>query len=71
MTAFRSEGEVRSWLAATGHAFGALITPQLLYELGRAWYAPRLAIDWQPATPAEATALFAAHGLVGDFWSLA
>ena len=34
MTAFRLEGEVQSWLAATGHAFGALISPQLLYELG-------------------------------------
>ena len=70
MSAFRSEGDVQAWLRATGHEFGALITPQVLYELGRDWYATRMDLDWQPATAAEAMAMFAAHGLTGEFWSL-
>ena len=70
MTAFRSEADVRSWLEATGYEFGALIAPQVLYDLGREWYATRMDLDWQPATTAEAEAMFAAHGLVGEFWSL-
>ncbi len=61
---------MRSWLKATGRTFGALVTPQTIYALGRDWYATRLDFDWQPATAAQATALFAAHGLVGEFWSL-
>ncbi len=61
---------MRSWLQATGREFGALVTPQALYALGRDWYATRIDLDWQPATAGQATAMFAAHGLVGEFWSL-
>jgi hypothetical protein len=46
------------------------VTPQALYDLGRAWYATRLDLDYEPATAAEAQAMFAAHGLTGAFWSL-
>ncbi|TLM99062.1 MAG: hypothetical protein FDZ75_00960 [Actinobacteria bacterium] len=70
MTAFRSEAEVRSWLALNGKELGALITPQVLFELGRDWYATRFDVDWEPLTAEQATDLFAAHGLVGEFWSL-
>ena len=61
---------MRAWLEPTGREFGALVTPQTLYVLGRAWYATRMDLDWQPATAGQATDLFAAHGLVGEFWSL-
>lgn len=70
MSAFRSEAEVRTWLTATGRELGALISPQVLYELGRDWYATRLDLDWQPATAERASAMFAAHGLTGEFWAL-
>ncbi len=70
MTAFRSEGEVRAWLRASARGLGALVMPQTLHDLGREWYATRMDIDWQPAMAGEATAVFAAHGLVGEFWSL-
>ena len=70
MTAFRSEADIHSWLLATGREIGALVTPQVLYELGREWYATRMDLDWQPSTADAATAMFAAHGLVGEFWSL-
>lgn len=49
---------------------GAVVAPQVVYELGRDWYATRLALDYEPATPEQAQALFAAHGLTGDFWAL-
>jgi hypothetical protein len=61
---------VRAWLTATGRVFGALVAPQTLYALGRDWYATRMDLDWHPATASQATDLFAAHGLVGEFWSL-
>jgi hypothetical protein len=70
MAAFRSEVDVRVWLDETGRSFGALITPQVLYDLGCDWYATRMDFDWQPATAAETTVMFAAHGLTGEFWSL-
>lgn len=70
MTAFRSEADVHFWLKRTGRELGALITPQVLYGLGRDWYGTRMDLGWQPATAAEATAMFTAHGLVGEFWSL-
>jgi hypothetical protein len=50
---------------------GATAAPQVLYDLGRDWYAGRLDTDWQPATAVESQALFARHGLTGEFWSLA
>ena len=47
-----------------------VVAPQALYDLGRAWYATRLDFDYEPATPAAAQAMFVAHGLTRDFWSL-
>lgn len=61
---------MRARLKATGRGFGALVTPQTLYTLGRDWYATRMDLDWHPATAGQATDMFAAHGLVGEFWSL-
>ena len=61
---------MQSWLEASGRNFGALVTPQTLYDLGREWYATRMNLDWQPATAQEATEMFTAHGLIGEFWSL-
>lgn len=54
------------------HAYtrGAVVTAQTVYDLGRDWYATRLASEFEPATPGQAQATFARHGLVGDFWSL-
>jgi hypothetical protein len=44
--------------------------PQTVFALGRDWYATRLNPDWERAGAAEAEALFARHGLQGEFWSL-
>jgi hypothetical protein len=58
------------WLTASGYHKGATVAPQTLYELGADWYAARLDVDWLPADARAATALFAKHGLTGEFWSL-
>ena len=62
---------MHTWLAAHAHAPGAVVNGQTVYNLGREWYATRLDLDFEPATPQQAQATFARHGLVGDFWSLA
>lgn len=49
---------------------GAAASGQTVYDLGRDWYATRLDLGFVPATPQQAQATFARHGLVGDFWSL-
>jgi hypothetical protein len=46
------------------------VAPQTLYDLGSDWYATRFDLDWQPATASQAEALFAKHGLRGEFWSM-
>ena len=68
--AFQSEDELDAWLIARGYPRGAAVAPQVVYDLGRAWYATRLDLDFEPATPQAAAAMFMAHGLTGGFWSL-
>jgi hypothetical protein len=58
------------WLDSQGYRFGAIVSPQALFDLGSDWYATRLGVDWQPATASEAQAMFDKHGLQGTFWSL-
>jgi len=41
-----------------------------MFELSGDWYEGRLSDSWRPATAIEAEAIFAAHGLTGDFWRL-
>ena len=58
------------WLQRRGHTRGATASPQTLYQLGADWYRTRLDVSWEPSTAREAEAIFARHGLVGEFWSL-
>lgn len=41
-----------------------------MYELSKDWYAGRMDVEWEPPTGEQATAVFARHGLVGEFWEL-
>lgn len=70
MLAFRSEGHVDRWCELRHVDQGAVFTLEQAWQLGRAWYANRLAPDWRRLSPAEAEAVFAAIGLTGDFWRL-
>lgn len=68
MLVFRSEAHIQTWLA--GRAPGATITITKLAELAFAWWATRLAPDWQPRSRAEGQAILDGLGLVGPFWQL-
>lgn len=70
MLAFRSEEHVKRWCESKGLDRGALLTPEQQWYLADAWYRERLGPDWRRWTPAEAEAIFAGLGLVGDFWRL-
>lgn len=43
---------------------------EVCFQLGKAWYAGRLELDWRPKSPKEIEAIFARVGLKGEFWSL-
>lgn len=43
---------------------------EVCFQLGEAWYAGRLELDWRPKTTAEIEAIFAQVGLTNEFWSL-
>lgn len=61
---------MREWVAERGWKVGAIVSPQTVFALGRDWYATRLRRDWERASPREARAVFARHGLTDAFWSL-
>lgn len=46
------------------------MTVQATYDLSKDWYAGRMERDWAPPSAVEAEAVFRAHGLTGEFWSL-
>ena len=70
MLAFRSEPHSDRWREQRCVPRGALLTPEQLWGLADGWYRDRMSTDWRRRTPAEAEALFAELGLVGEFWSL-
>lgn len=41
-----------------------------MLELSADWYAGRLTEEWTPPDATGAEAIFAAHGLTGEFWRL-
>jgi hypothetical protein len=57
-------------LEVRGLEVGAVVSPQAVYDLGAEWYATRCDRDWERADAIDTAAIFARHGLVGEFWSL-
>jgi hypothetical protein len=49
---------------------GAVVDAQTMYELSCDWYATRLERNWAPPSAGEAEAVFASHGLTGEFWEV-
>jgi Alkylmercury lyase len=47
MLAFRSEEHVERWCRNMGLERGGFLTPEQQWRLAEAWYANRLAADWQ------------------------
>lgn len=64
---------MKKWLQLSGVERGYVATAQAIYDMSGDWYEGRMDESWDPPTPeaAEAAeAIFKAHGLVGEFWSL-
>lgn len=70
MRLFRSEEEVDSWSARTGHPVGAVMELDRLQRLSVAWYGDRLDPAWRPRDRAQSQAILDAVGLTGGFWRL-
>ena len=70
MRLFRDEEHLDRWLEAEGRARGAVLPPDRLWALARAWYEDRLSPGWRRRSPEEAEAVFASVGLTGAFWKL-
>jgi len=68
MLVFRSEAHVSRWLG--DREPGATIPITKLAELANAWWADRLAPDWQPHTREQNQAILDGLGLTGEFWRL-
>jgi len=61
---------VHEWARRTGVTPGAVVSPQVVYDLGVEWYATRMDHDWERPGTDQVAAIFARHGLTGPFWSL-
>ena len=70
MNLFRSEEHVARWLETQARPPGATLSAAKLCELAHAWWADRLAPDWQPHSRDENQAILDRLGLTGDFWRL-
>ena len=68
MLVFRSEAHVTNWLS--GRQGGATIPITKLAELATAWWADRLAPEWQPHTREQNQSILDGLGLTGEFWRL-
>lgn len=47
-----------------------MVSPQMAYDLGAAWYDTRLDVEWQRLDAASMTKIFERFGLTGPFWTL-
>ncbi|HYV99440.1 MAG TPA: organomercurial lyase [Gemmatimonadaceae bacterium] len=67
---FRSDADVERWCERHALPRGATMSVAALWNFASSWYGNYLAQPWHKRTPAEANALFARHGLTGEFWDL-
>jgi hypothetical protein len=67
---FRSSADVDRW--CRDHAFprGASMSIPQLWAFAQDWYGSYLAEPWRKRSTGEAAALFAKHGLTGEFWKI-
>jgi hypothetical protein len=67
---FHSEAEVDRWCRDHDCPRGASMSLPALWDFARDWYGSYLSAPWRKRSRAETGALFARHGLSGDFWKL-
>ena len=61
---------MEKWLVDHGHDLGYVAPAQTMFDLSKDWYSGRMEEGWEPPTSEQAEAMFAKHGLTGDFWKL-
>lgn len=66
---FRSETDIDDWCRRHALPKGAVMTAESLWAFAADWYGDYVAKPWRKRDAAEIKALFARHGLTGDFWT--
>ena len=70
MQLFRSEGDVEAWSQQTGHARGAVFSPEQLWVVAKRWWDDRRSLDWRRKSIEERQAILEWADLTGPFWDL-
>ncbi len=68
---FRLQNDVGVWAERHGFALGQVLPVSQLADLARRWYGRHADPFWRKATVEEASEIFTAAGLTGEFWQLA
>jgi alkylmercury lyase-like protein len=67
---FHAEPDVDAWCARHALPRGAVLTMPALWAFASDWYGKHLDQPWRKRSLEEVRALFARHGLTGDFWTI-
>lgn len=59
-----------AWCAARDLSVRSPVSLDQLWHLARTWYADRLTVESRRPKAEEISGIFAAVGLVGEFWDL-
>ena len=59
-----------AWVEENGHAKGAVLRLDTLWELAKAWYDGRMDPAWRGRAPAASQKILDGLELKGDFWRL-
>ena len=71
MLLFRSEEHVDRWCKSWGLGRGAILSPELTWQLAQAWHsADRRDPAWRRRTVEETEEVFRELGLTDNFWHL-
>jgi hypothetical protein len=65
---FRAEADVDAWCARHDLPKGAVLTMSALWAFASDWYGKHLDQPWRQRSIDDVPALFARHGLTGEFW---
>lgn len=68
---FRSADDVDRWCRTHDLPRGASMSIPQLWDFASDWYGAYLSRPWHKRTREEVAALFAKHGLTGEFWEIA
>jgi len=67
---FRAAADIEDWCERHDISKGAVLTLPQLWAFAQSWYGSYVSEPWRIRGKAEIEAIFAAHGLTGEFWQL-